>query len=105
MDWLATAEFAAWVTESCERHGVPVKVSDARVVAEVAVLLSGGTVRPDMQLRRPARAGSETPDGIDAGRVEGLDAGSGARVDDTVMEHRSDDGVLASQGEIGPLSA
>lgn len=38
---LTPEELAAFVAESCDRQGVPVKVTDARVVADVAVLLGG----------------------------------------------------------------
>jgi len=33
------AEFTAWLTESCERPGVPVIITDASVIGQVAVLL------------------------------------------------------------------
>jgi len=56
----------AWVTESCERHGVAVKVLDAAVVARVAVLLgapshpnSGGRSRPVRPLEPESRGGRE----------------------------------------------
>jgi hypothetical protein len=41
----------AWVVASCERQGVPVKVTDTAVLARVGVLLG----RVDRAPRRPAR--------------------------------------------------
>lgn len=38
-------ELAVWVTASCERQGIPVKITDRRVITEVAALLTDGTVR------------------------------------------------------------
>lgn len=41
MGGLSGDELAAWVVASCERQGVPVKVTDAVVVSRVVVLLGG----------------------------------------------------------------
>jgi hypothetical protein len=41
-----------WVEESCERQGVPVKISDPRVLAEVGCLLG---YEPDERSRRPGQ--------------------------------------------------
>ena len=38
-------EFIAWLTASCERHDVPVTVTDPTVIARIATLL-GATHRP-----------------------------------------------------------
>jgi len=38
---LTSEELAAFVAESCERQGVSVKVTDVRVLANVATLLRG----------------------------------------------------------------
>jgi len=38
---LTSEELAVLVAESCERQGVPVKVTDVRVLANVATLLRG----------------------------------------------------------------
>ena len=46
MGRLTRAELAAWVAASCERQGVPVKVTDAVVVTNVATLLTDGSARP-----------------------------------------------------------
>ncbi len=76
--------FAAWVTASCERQGVPVKVTDVRVVAEVAALLSGGTARPPAKRGRVARR-SEPPHQVDPGGVK-LSGSAHTRVDDRMVE-------------------
>jgi hypothetical protein len=39
------AEVAAWVRASCEAQGLPVHVSDSRVLGEIAELLLGGRGR------------------------------------------------------------
>ena len=65
MDWLTSTEFAAWVTASCVRQGVPVKVTDSVVVARVAVLLSGGTIRPEGKRQRSGIGG--LPDQVELG--------------------------------------
>ena len=97
-------DLAAFVVASCERHGVPVKIADPLVHGRVALLLSGRS-GPGAAERDPdRRAVSESPDEIDAFGVEA--ASSDLRgCDDGVVEHRSHDGVLAVQDEIGPLSA
>lgn len=94
-------EIAAWVAASCARQGVPVKVTDAAVVARAVTLLSGGALRPAASR---ARAGLQAPDGIDPVGVEGGSA-LGTGPDEGVVEHRGHDGVLAGEVEFGPLSA
>lgn len=39
-------EFLCWVEASCRASGVPVRVADARVVRDVAVLLTGAVGVP-----------------------------------------------------------
>jgi hypothetical protein len=41
MAGLSGEQLAAWVVASCERQGVPVKVTDSVVVSQVTVLLGG----------------------------------------------------------------
>lgn len=60
---LTSEELAAWVAASCERHGVPVKVTDAAVVDQVAVLLTGQPARHAKRGGR--RAVSDTPHDVD----------------------------------------
>ena len=85
-------EVAQWVTASCARQGVAPKVTDAHVVARVAVLLSG------------RRAGSEPPDGLDSGGVQRprtADPWSGQGG----VEQRGDDAVTRIQPECGPWAS
>lgn len=103
MDWLATPDFVAWVTASCLRHGVPIKVTDAMVVADVAALLTDGRARKEAKRRRPPGP-SETPYGINSPRVEALGSGL-AGSDHGVVEHSPDDGVLSGEVQPRPLSA
>ncbi len=63
-------DVVAWVTESCGRHGVAVKVLDAAVVARVAVLL-GAPSRPNNARRSPTPSPLEP----DSGRRSGLPGG------------------------------
>lgn len=98
-------ELAAWVTESCQRHGVPVKVTDALVVRDVVTLLGrpaerprGGGADPG-----PTPAGSELPHQIDTGRIK-TSSTRIARPDDSVIQHRTDDRGLARQAERRPLA-
>lgn len=90
-DGLGGFDVAGWVAASCARQGVPVHVTDAWVVARVAVLLGAD-----------APVCSEPPERFDAGGVEGLGAG-GAGSDDGVVQHGGDDGVAAVQPELFPL--
>ncbi len=43
--WHERPEFIAWLTASCQRHDVPVTVTDPAVIARIATLL-GVTHRP-----------------------------------------------------------
>ncbi|SKU49663.1 Uncharacterised protein [Mycobacteroides abscessus subsp. massiliense] len=45
------AEFIAWLTSSCERQGVPLKISDPAVINQVAVLLGQPVAR--LERHRP----------------------------------------------------
>lgn len=100
---LSDEELAAWVAASCRRHDVPVKVADALAVADVVVLLSGGTVRPPAKRGR-AGARSQPPDEIHPGGVERL-GGRAAGADHDAVEEDPDDGVLTGEVESTPLSA
>lgn len=92
---------AAWVAASCARHGVPVRVTDAVVVARVAVLL-GDAAPPRAPLA--VVAGLETPDRVGPVRVE-LAGASEAGGDHDVIDDGGDDRVLPGQAELGPLTA
>ena len=82
-------DVAAWVVASCEAQGIPVKVTDARVIARVAVLFGA-----------PAAA-SEPPDRLNPGRVEG--AGPGTAGDHGMVEDRGDDRVTPIETEGLPV--
>lgn len=57
---LTPEELAEFVERSCEASGVPVKVTDARVIDDVAALLAAGTGGDG---RQPGHA---RPDGLRA---------------------------------------
>ena len=104
---LSEVELAEWVARSCAAQGVPLKVSDARTVEQVRVLLSGqgGRTAPARQRGRSAPAGrSQPPERRDPVGVEGPDA-TGARSDHGVVEHGLDDRGLPGQVQAGPRSA
>lgn len=100
-------DVAAWVAASCEAQGVPVKVTDPDSLRRVCALLgaSESGPRPGCQTgRAPTRQGSESPERPNPLRVEGPGAGD-AGFDDGMVEHGPDDGSLAVQAQVGPLSA
>lgn len=86
-----------WLRASCEAQGVPVAVRDARVVANVAVLLgvsspqergAGAGARVRVSARPPAMGqdcGSQSPDGPDPGGIE--PTSTGRFCDDDVIQH------------------
>ena len=63
-------DLSAFVAASCERQGVPVKITDPLVHGRVALLLSGRAVRGAAERLPDRRAGSESPDQLDAVGVE-----------------------------------
>lgn len=100
---LSPADLAAFVEASCLRQGVPVRVTDAAVVARVVALLGVG-VAGRKRSGTAAPAASELPDEFDAVGVEASSTG-GAGSDYGVVEDGSDDGGLAGQVEFGPPAA
>lgn len=107
MGSLSPEALSAWVEASCRRQGVPVKVSEARTVEQVRVLLTGqaGRTAAARQRGRSAPAGrSEPPDRPDPFGVDGLGA-AGSGSDDSVVEHGADDGRLPGQVQSAPRSA
>lgn len=48
------AEFTAWLTASCERQGLPLRVTDPTVMTQVATLLGACTQQPRRR-NRPAQ--------------------------------------------------
>lgn len=84
----------AWVEASCASQGLPVKVSDAALLAQVAGLL-GVPARPAAGGARSSPAdASGAPDGRQPAEVELVVAAS-AGGDDEVVEDGGDDCVLA----------
>ena len=107
MGSLTAEAVAAWVTASCQAQGVPVKVSEARTVEQVRVLLTGqaGRTAAARQRGRSAPAGrSQPPERPDPVGVEGSGA-TRARSDHGVIEHGLDDRGLPGQVQVGPRSA
>lgn len=87
-------DLAAFVAASCERQGVPVKVSDSVVVGRVAALLGAGRGGGGAKPAPAAPARSELPHDLDSVRVERSGTGS-AGADDDLIDDRPDDGGLA----------
>lgn len=100
---LTDFDLTAFVEASCERSGVPVKLTDAAVRSQVALLLSGRAIRGDAPASHGRRP-SDSPDEINPVRVEHRTAlvGSG---DHGMIQDRFDDRVLPRQVEIDPLTA
>jgi hypothetical protein len=104
---LSDEQLVAWVAASCQAQGVSVKVSEARTVEQVRVLLTGqaGRTAPARTRGRSAPAGrSQPPHRPDPLRVKGLSA-TGAWADHGVVEHGAHDGRLSGQVQSGPRSA
>lgn len=105
---LTPDELAAWVTASCVRHDVPVKVADSLVIGQVVALLTGkgegGPGGPAKRRRDPAPSPSDSPDRVDPVRIE-AGPGLGSRLDDGVVEEGGHDGVLAPQVQLRPPAA
>ena len=96
-----------WLLDSCEAQGVPVLVSDPRVLSDVVALIGGvGGRRPRQAERATASTlpPSEPPNGLDSGRVQ-APGSVGAWADDSMVEQGTDHGVLSVQVEARPLGA
>jgi len=78
-------EVAEWVQNSCGAQGVPVKVTDAAVLGQVAVMLGAG--------RLPG-LGSHSPSDFESGWIESGAALDG-RIDGQVSDEGRDNGALA----------
>lgn len=101
-------DLAGWVAASCARQGVPVKITDARVVTRVAVLLSG-----QAQRRTPGTEGaagrrtppaSQPPHRPDPAGIQ-TPSTAHARTDDGMVKNGPDDGVAAVESQLGPLAS
>jgi hypothetical protein len=86
---VSAEQVAAWLAASCAGQGVPVLVTDPRVLADVAALLSAqGAPGSARSAGRGRSAGmSDPPDGSDPAGVQGSAAGLSG-VDDGVVEDR-----------------
>ena len=104
MAWLNDFNLVAFVEASCERHGVQVKISDAQVRSDVAVLLSGRAVREAAKRAPHDRPDSDPPDRIDPVRVKDSTP-SDSRSDHCPIQNSSNDGILSSEVEFPPLTA
>ena len=83
---------AAWVEASCASQGLPLRVADPAILAQVAGLLGAG---PGVSREAPRRSdsGSGTPVGADAVGVEAVEAATGGR-DGDVVDQGGDNRVL-----------
>ena len=84
-----------WVEASCASQGLPLRVADPAILAQVAGLLGAG---PGVSREAPRRSasGSGTPDGGDAAVVEAVVATTSGG-DDQVVEDGGDDRMLPGQ--------
>ena len=83
----------AWAERSSLEQNLPLRVSDARTLDDVSLLLRGGSGRY-----------SDPPDRPEAVRVEAVVAATSG-IDDYVVEHGGDDGSLSGEGKIRPQVA
>ena len=82
---VSAEDVAAWLAASCAEQGVPVLVTDPRVLADVAALLSAAPGSPGRRARSVKPL--DPPDRSDSARVEGS-AALLPGVDDGVVEDR-----------------
>jgi len=95
-----------WVTRSCLAQGIPVKVTDGRVLDRVRTLLGGKPGGPERGASTVGAPGarSEAPHGVDS---IGIESGRSRRTREHggVIQHGGDNGHLAGEIERAPLSA
>jgi len=89
------AVVSEWVEASCASQGLPVRVADLGILAQVAGLLGAA---PGASRVAPSRTtpGSGAPDGCEPAGVEAVVAASGG-CDDEVVEDGGHDCVLPGQ--------
>ena len=97
-------DLAAFVEASCVRHGVPVKVTDMGVHRDVALLLSGRSVRGAAPAASGRQARSDPPNEINPLGIEAATTNI-RRGNDGMVENGTNNGVLPGEVEFGPLSA
>ena len=103
MGSLSPQQIRDWLDASCRQQGVSVSVTDPVVLDRVAVLLTGRAARRDPAGVAPPDARSQSPHGLDTGRVE--PASPPAGVDDSVVEDGLDDGASPVEVEVRPLAS
>ena len=100
---LTDDEITGFVEVSCQAQGVPVKISDPRLIDQVVVLL-GGTRRSSGPASEAGpgrrRARSEPPGDLNPVRVES--SGASAGEDGDPVHDGGHDGVLPGEVQIGP---
>ena len=84
-----------WVEASCASQGLPVRVADLGILADVAGLL-GPAPGPGRVAPCGTAVVSGAPDGVEPGRVESVVAASSGS-DDEVVEDGGDDRVLPGE--------
>ena len=96
----------SWVTASCLAQGVPVKVTDGRVIDRIRTLLSGGSAEPERSASPAGSADvrSQVPDRRDSPGVQRRRSPAASR-NVHVMDDGPDDGDLPVEIEGRPLSA
>ena len=99
MGGLDAESVRALVERSCAAQGLPIKVTSPAVV-EVVVSLLGAT--PSHSSENEAR--SQTPDGVDPGGVDVVDAGT-SRADHDVIDDGADNRSLSVEVKGRPLAS
>ena len=103
--FLSRANAEAWARRSCAAQGIEVKVIDRLVIGQVVALLGDAARSSACQggrARMPVR--SELPDCLDTVRIEPLSP-SDPRANGGVIDQGTDDGNLAAERKVAPLSA
>lgn len=104
MAGLSEESVRAWVEATFRAQGVPVKVTDARVVSQVAALLTGraGRTAPARSAGGAHRPGaSQPPDRCDSTGVESAGTSRPGR-NNRVVQDSAHDGMLAGEAELCP---
>ena len=99
------AAVAAWLPETCERSGVPLRVSDPVALRQIGVLLGAAAGERPRQAERaamPRRRSLESPDWLHSLGIESLATTDGGGVDDDVIDKCADDRGLPGQVQTLP---
>lgn len=98
----------AWVRSTCAAQGIPERISDTRVLGEVVTLLLPGRSRANTGTGMSRTRGPGAllaPVGHDAVGVEPMSPRPNGGKDSHVVEDGLDDGDLAGEVQVLPLSA